>query len=154
LILVLALLLASVSIGSCVKMVVDSPKIASSPVLQGISKLNVSASSAANASRGNFDQRYGTARIVEEAGAESCTLGSITDKPSLLIGGEENVERQMGGSEDGTVQGNATQDGVSEVFSQLAPSTIVYFGETSIPLSSYQNTLGKYLWIESYGGLS
>ena len=176
LIIVLALLLASVSIGGCVKMVVASPKIASSPVLQGISKLNVSASPAANASRGNFDHLYGTAQIVEETGAESRTLGSLTDKPSLSVidkpslligggenveshtigdmGGEENVERQMGGSEDGTVHGNATRSGVSEVFSQLAPSTIVYFGESSIPLSSYQNTLGKYLWIESYGGLS
>ena len=42
----------------------------------------------------------------------------------------------------------------SDVISELAPSTIVYFGETTIPLSSYQNTLGKYLWIEIYGGLS
>ena len=70
LIIVLALLLASVSIGGCVKMVVASPKIASSPVLQGISKLNVSAIPAANASRGNFDHLYGTAQIVEETGAE------------------------------------------------------------------------------------
>ena len=168
LIAVLALLLACVSIGSCVKMVVDSPKIASSPMLQGISKINVSASPAANTSQANFDHLYGTARIVEEAGSESRTLGSVTDKPSLLIGGEENVEshafgdmggeenveRQDEGREYGTVYGNATRDGVSEVFSQLAPSTIVYFGESSIPLSSYQNTLGKYLWIESYGGLS
>ena len=42
LIIVLALLLASVSIGGCVKMVVASPKIASSPVLQPTFRINTS----------------------------------------------------------------------------------------------------------------
>jgi len=148
LIVVLALLIASFSIGSCVKMVADSPKILSSPILKEISKLNVNASNTVNVSRVNFDHLYGTAHIVEDTGAESQTFGDM--------GGEEMVERRTfeGWSGNGTMQGDAMHDGVSEVFSQLAPSTIVYFGESSIPLSSYQNTLGKYLWIESYGGLS
>ena len=38
-----------------------------------------------------------------------------------------------------------------EVVSELAPSTIVYIGGTTIPLSSYQTTYGKYLWIENQG---
>lgn len=143
---VLVLLIANISIGSCVKMVVDSPKIVSSPILQGISKLNVNASPTANASRGNFEHLYENAQIMEVTGAGSQTFGDM--------GGEEMVERQNEGSEDGMVQGNAMQDGAYEVFSELAPSTIVYFGDASIPLSSYQNILGKYLWIESYGGLS
>ncbi len=33
-------------------------------------------------------------------------------------------------------------------------STVVYIGETSIPLASYQAPFGKYLWIENYGALS
>lgn len=159
---VLALLIASISIGSCVKTVVTSPKILSSPVLQGISKLNVNASHTANASRVNFDRLYGTAQIMEDTGAESQTFGDMGGEEMVErrtfgdMGGEEMVERRtsVGWSGNGTMQGDATRDGVSEVFTQLAPSTIVYFGESSIPLSSYQNTLGKYLWIESYGGLS
>lgn len=160
LIVVLALLMASISTGSCVKMVAASPKMVSSPILQGISKLNVSASPTSNASRVNFDHLYGNAQIMGDAGAESQTFGDMGGEENVErrtfgdMGGEENVERQDEGSEDRTSQGNAMQDGAPEVFSQLAPSTIVYFGETSIPLSSYQNTLGKYLWIESYGGLS
>jgi len=145
---VLALLIASISIVSCVKTVVASPKIVSSPILQGISKLNVSASHTTNASKVNFDHLYGTAQIMGDTGADRQTFGDM--------GGEETVVRRTseGLSGNGTMQGDAMHDGVSEVFSQLAPSTIVYFGEASIPLSSYQNTLGKYLWIESYGGLS
>ena len=162
LIVLLALLIASISIGSCVKMVADSPKILSSPILQGISKLNVNASHTANASRVNFDHLYGTARIVGEAGMESQTFGDMGGEEMVErrtfgdMGGDEVVERRTfeGWSGNGTMQGDAMHDGVSEVFSQLAPSTIVYFGKASIPLSSYQNTLGKYLWIESYGGLS
>jgi hypothetical protein len=38
-----------------------------------------------------------------------------------------------------------------EVISELAPSTLVYVGGTTIPLSSYQTAFGKYLWIESNG---
>lgn len=143
-ILLLALLVASISIGSSVKLVKESPQITSSTLLSGASKLNVNSS---------FLDTLGSAQIFERAGTESQTIGDMGGEEMVErqtfgdMGGEENVERQE-------VQGNEMQDGASEVFSELAPSTIVYFGETSIPLSSYQNTLGKYLWIESYGGLS
>jgi hypothetical protein len=38
-----------------------------------------------------------------------------------------------------------------EYVSEHAPSTIVYVGGMTIPLSSYQTTFSKYLWIESSG---
>lgn len=41
-----------------------------------------------------------------------------------------------------------------ETISELSSSTIVYIGGTTIPLSSYQTDLGKYLWIEGNNGLS
>jgi hypothetical protein len=43
------------------------------------------------------------------------------------------------------------KQGQPEVVSELTPSTIVYVGGTTIPLSSYQTNYGKYLWIESNG---
>lgn len=51
-------------------------------------------------------------------------------------------------------QSGTTQTAQPEAVSELAPSTIVYIGGTTIPLSSYQADLGKYLWIEGNNGLS
>ena len=86
LIVLLSLLMASISIGSSIKMVVDSPKIVSATGLQGISKLNVNASHLGDKGEGNFSHLYGNAQIYEGTVAERQTFGDM--------GGEEMVERQ------------------------------------------------------------
>jgi hypothetical protein len=47
----------------------------------------------------------------------------------------------------GYILGQAQPEAVSD----LAPSTIVYVGGSTVPLSFYQTAYGKYLWIESNG---
>ena len=175
---ILALLIASIPIGSCVEKVdktlkgsllTESPKILSSSSIHGISgnkSWNVSGKDDVFYNEMNLGgtgaDRQTFGYIGSDMIAESQTFGDMGGDEMVErrtfgdMGGDEMVERRTfeGSSGNGTMQGDAMHDGVSEVFSQLAPSTIVYFGESSIPLSSYQNTLGKYLWIESYGGLS
>jgi hypothetical protein len=168
---ILAVLIASISIGSCVKTVdktlkgsllTESPKILSSSSIQGISKVNYAASNNSWNLSDKDSLQYAGMDWVRTGAERSQTIGDMggeemVERPTFGdMGGDEMVERRTfeGWSGNGTMQGDVMQDGAPEVFSQLAPSTIVYFGEASIPLSSYQNTLGKYLWIESYGGLS
>lgn len=76
------------------------------------------------------------------------------------FGGLSNISQ---GEQDESGQGDNLQDGQNEWGQgQALPesvnvsetSTIVYIGETSLPLASYQTAFGKYLWIENYGGLS
>lgn len=52
------------------------------------------------------------------------------------------------------VKSGTDQASQQENVSEISPSTLVYIGETAIPLSSYQADSGKYLWIEVDNGLS
>lgn len=51
-------------------------------------------------------------------------------------------------------QSETTQPAQPEAVSEPAPTTLIYIGGATIPLSSYQTDLGKYLWIEGNNGLS
>lgn len=66
---------------------------------------------------------------------------------------DESIE-DTASQESGDTNGEWGYDQSAEYYNFSESSTIVYVGETSIPLASYRNTFGKYLWIENYGGLS
>jgi hypothetical protein len=81
-------------------------------------------------------------------------LGTVVDQ----VG---QAEESVSGAYSGIIRGYAFPPdddrsseatfGQPEIVSELAPSTIVYVGGTTIPLSTYQTKSGKYLWIESNG---
>jgi hypothetical protein len=69
-----------------------------------------------------------------------------SDSEPLPIQGVIGIAKPFG-------QPETTETAQPEVVSELPSSTIIYIGGTTIPLSSYQTDLGKYLWIEGDRGL-
>jgi hypothetical protein len=97
--------------------------------------------------------------LIAMAAAESPSLQGVigiakpfgqseeSDSEPLPIQGVIGIAKPFG-------QPETTETAQPEAVSELASTTIVYIGGTTIPLSSYQTELGKYLWIEGNSGLS
>jgi hypothetical protein len=107
---------------------------------------------------------YASGVIMEAAESTSTPLkqsiytGSTSNKRSLNMSGGATLpgpQLHQGESEEGQfldiMPRYTPGQAQPEVVSDLASSTIVYVGGSAVPLSSYQTTYGKYLWIESNG---
>ncbi len=77
-------------------------------------------------------------------GVNFAGLGNISQPGQ---GGDEQEENWQDGQDE-------WESPLPELVNVSETTTIVYIGETSIPLASYQTTFGKFLWIENYRGLS
>jgi len=157
----LALLIASISIGGCAGLAkTTAPKIVPS-----------SLGTMTSGGAGNFSHIYGTAMIREGATEHDETEDNQLNRRAGFGGDKFDVNTDEAEALPGPL---LHQDGAEEragsfgpfldimprytpgqaqpeVVSELAPSTIVYVGGTTIPLSTYQTNYGKYLWIESKG---
>lgn len=93
--------------------------------------------------------------LIASAGA----AGNIKTITGINLGGLGNISQvgQGEGEQEENWQGGQAEWGsqaLPELINVSKATTIVYIGETSIPLASYQTTFGKFLWIENYRGLS